>query len=98
MGSSFEFIEVTFKHWMPNFNECWWDSLIYDLFGCNWLGLVIGTWIITRFGMQKFHWYMEPDAKMMTMSWINKWKYFVTARREYQKKGKWHVFASPKNM
>ena len=23
----FEFLEITFKHWLPNFRECWWDSV-----------------------------------------------------------------------
>ena len=23
---------------LPNFNECWWDSIILDVFCCNWIG------------------------------------------------------------
>lgn len=23
---------------LPNFNECWWDSIILDIFICNWFG------------------------------------------------------------
>jgi phosphatidylserine synthase 2 len=24
----FEILEVTFRHWLPNFWECWWDHVI----------------------------------------------------------------------
>lgn len=23
----FEILEVTFRHWLPNFWECWWDHV-----------------------------------------------------------------------
>lgn len=23
---------------LPNFNECWWDSIILDILACNWFG------------------------------------------------------------
>lgn len=26
---------------LPNFNECWWDSIILDIFICNWFGRVL---------------------------------------------------------
>lgn len=37
-----ECFEVMTKHILTNFEECWWDSLLLDLFGCNMLGMVIG--------------------------------------------------------
>jgi phosphatidylserine synthase 2 len=37
----FELLEVTFRHWLPNFWECWWDHVslltlinVIALFGC----------------------------------------------------------------
>jgi hypothetical protein len=24
----FELLEVSFRHWLPNFWECWWDSIL----------------------------------------------------------------------
>jgi len=41
---SFELMEITFRHWLPNFYECWWDHLFFDLFGCNWLGIILGSY------------------------------------------------------
>jgi phosphatidylserine synthase 2 len=41
----FELLEITFRHWLPNFWECWWDHVILlpslmmnivDL-GCVWV-------------------------------------------------------------
>ena len=26
---TFELIEVTFRHWLPNFWECWWDHVSF---------------------------------------------------------------------
>ena len=25
----FEIMELTFRHWLPNFNECWWDHVFF---------------------------------------------------------------------
>ena len=27
----FELLEISFRHWLPNFWECWWDHVIYNL-------------------------------------------------------------------
>jgi hypothetical protein len=26
------------QHYLPNFNECWWDSFILDIAICNFIG------------------------------------------------------------
>jgi phosphatidylserine synthase 2 len=28
LSIGFELLELTFRYWLANFNECWWDSLI----------------------------------------------------------------------
>jgi len=43
IGIFWECFEVMNKHILGNFEECWWDSLILDLFGCNLLGMVLGV-------------------------------------------------------
>lgn len=30
--------QLTFRHMLPNFNECWWDSIVLDILICNWFG------------------------------------------------------------
>lgn len=46
IGVFWESFEVMNKHILSNFEECWWDSLILDLFGCNLLGMVIGDYFL----------------------------------------------------
>jgi hypothetical protein len=38
----FELMEVTFRHWLKNFNECWWDSWVLDVLICNFGGMWVG--------------------------------------------------------
>lgn len=49
MSFAFEFYELSFRHWIPNFYECWWDHILLDLFGCNLLGIIIGNYILKKF-------------------------------------------------
>jgi len=39
----FEFLELTFTYVVPEFEECWWDSVFLDTFGANLLGMWMGT-------------------------------------------------------
>jgi phosphatidylserine synthase 2 len=55
-SAGFEWLELTFRYWLPNFYECWWDSLILDLLGCNLLGILAGAWILKYFGVSKINW------------------------------------------
>lgn len=93
-----ELMELTFMYWLPNFSECWWDSLIFDLLGCNFFGMIVGSWFVSQNRMMKFHWFIEPDQAMEKMSFTEKCKYFVSARKSYQQSGKWHLFANPMNL
>ncbi|KAG5532308.1 hypothetical protein RHGRI_026815 [Rhododendron griersonianum] len=38
LSIGFELMELTFRHMLPNFNECWWDSIVLDILICNWFG------------------------------------------------------------
>ena len=48
----FEFLELTFRHWLPNFHECWWDHIIFDVIVCNGGGILFGQIIINKFSMK----------------------------------------------
>lgn len=56
MSIGFELIELSFRHWLPNFTECWWDHLLLDLFGCNWLGIVLGAYSCKVLGVWDIPW------------------------------------------
>jgi phosphatidylserine synthase 2 len=57
----FEFLEITFRYWLPNFWECWWDHLFLDVFGCNLLGSILGALFIRKFSVTKINWVCEPQ-------------------------------------
>ena len=38
----FEILEITFRHWLNNFWECWWDHIILDIIICNTGGILFG--------------------------------------------------------
>jgi len=52
----FEFIELSFQHWMPNFAECWWDHIILDVMVCNALGIFLGHVFIHYFEAKEYRW------------------------------------------
>jgi phosphatidylserine synthase 2 len=60
---SFEICELTFRHWLPNFYECWWDHLLLDLFGCNLIGIILGNWALLYFGVTKIKWIRQSQKK-----------------------------------
>ncbi|KAH8739637.1 phosphatidylserine synthase I [Cryptosporidium ryanae] len=55
----FEWLEITFRHLLPNFHECWWDHLLLDVFGCNLLGIVFGNILINKFNLTKYKWHAD---------------------------------------
>ena len=58
----FELLELTFRYWLPNFYECWWDSLLLDLLGCNFIGIVCGHYFLKHYGVSKLNW-IRGDKK-----------------------------------
>jgi len=59
----FEICEISFRHWLPNFWECWWDHLFLDLFGCNMIGIFLGAWTLQYFGSNKIRWVWDPKPE-----------------------------------
>ncbi|KAI5066816.1 hypothetical protein GOP47_0017344 [Adiantum capillus-veneris] len=56
LSIGFEMMEVTFRHMLPNFNECWWDSIILDVLICNWLGIWAGMKTVRYFDGKTYEW------------------------------------------
>lgn len=56
LSVGFELCELTFQHWLLNFNECWWDSWILDVAVCNLGGLLIGMKTVEYFGSKNYNW------------------------------------------
>lgn len=42
LSVGFEVLECSLQFIIPEFKECWWDSLLIDLLGANMLGMAAG--------------------------------------------------------
>ncbi|GAA0142327.1 hypothetical protein Leryth_024554 [Lithospermum erythrorhizon] len=56
LSIGFELMELTFRHMLPNFNECWWDSIILDILICNWFGIWAGMRTVRYFDGKTYEW------------------------------------------
>ncbi|XP_064943591.1 CDP-diacylglycerol--serine O-phosphatidyltransferase 1-like isoform X1 [Musa acuminata AAA Group] len=56
LSVGFELMELTFRHMLPNFNECWWDSIILDILICNWFGICAGMRTVRYFDGKTYEW------------------------------------------
>ncbi|KAI7725379.1 hypothetical protein M8C21_015949 [Ambrosia artemisiifolia] len=56
LSIGFELMELTFRHMLPNFNECWWDSIVLDILICNWLGIWAGMHTVRYFDGKTYEW------------------------------------------
>ncbi|KAG8639170.1 CDP-diacylglycerol--serine O-phosphatidyltransferase 1 isoform X2 [Manihot esculenta] len=55
-ASRFKNLYFTFRHMLPNFNECWWDSIILDILICNWFGIWAGMHTVRYFDGKTYEW------------------------------------------
>jgi phosphatidylserine synthase 2 len=67
----FEIQEITFQNWFVNFAECWWDTLLFDVFGCNALGIYFGSLTIDYFDMKRYNWFTNEKGE---------WKLFTSLK------------------
>ncbi|KAJ2001793.1 hypothetical protein GGI04_003604 [Coemansia thaxteri] len=57
LSVTFELLEYSLAHQLPNFNECWWDHWILDVVVCNWLGIYVGMKWCEYFKMKTYTWH-----------------------------------------
>ncbi|KAF7133278.1 hypothetical protein RHSIM_Rhsim09G0102000 [Rhododendron simsii] len=70
LSIGFELMELTFRHMLPNFNECWWDSIVLDILICNWFGENPDAtrWVLRKGIWAGMHTVRYFDAK--TYEWV----------------------------
>jgi len=69
IGLMFEVFEQIFKHWIPNFNECWWDYLILDILICNSLGTFMGYLTVEVANIQFLSWARKHEPVLRQRKW-----------------------------
>lgn len=58
----FECIELSLVCYIPEFQECWWDSLILDFALCNVLGMLLGWQILRWLNSRSWEWNEDWDT------------------------------------
>jgi len=53
---TFEFLEYSLEHQLPNFSECWWDHWILDVLVCNLFGTILGLLTLRYLSMKTYDW------------------------------------------
>eukprot|EP01129_Flabellula_baltica_P007982 TRINITY_DN3141_c4_g1_i1.p1 TRINITY_DN3141_c4_g1~~TRINITY_DN3141_c4_g1_i1.p1 ORF type:complete len:400 (-),score=52.38 TRINITY_DN3141_c4_g1_i1:234-1310(-) len=56
MSLLFEACELSLQHILPNFAECWWDHLFFDIIICNGIGIYIGYLFMKYQEQDSFNW------------------------------------------
>ncbi|KAL8446634.1 hypothetical protein Emag_004694 [Eimeria magna] len=83
----FEFCEMSLQWLIPEFQECWWDSIFLDAIFSNLMGMVFGCAVMRWFGKRHFDWlgayptYQKILLKFTPFSSCNyEWSFFRTPR------------------
>lgn len=51
-----ECTELFFAHVLPNFYECWWDAILFDVLLCNGCGIFVGMALCQKLEVRQFYW------------------------------------------
>ncbi|XP_047972994.1 CDP-diacylglycerol--serine O-phosphatidyltransferase 1-like isoform X1 [Salvia hispanica] len=92
LSIGFESLELTFRHMLPNFNECWWDSIILDILICNWFGIWAGMRTVRYFDGKTYEWVgisRQPNIISKVKRTLGQ---FTPAMWD---KDEWHPFLGP---
>eukprot|EP00928_Gymnodinium_smaydae_P087819 TRINITY_DN72014_c0_g1_i1.p1 TRINITY_DN72014_c0_g1~~TRINITY_DN72014_c0_g1_i1.p1 ORF type:complete len:481 (-),score=50.15 TRINITY_DN72014_c0_g1_i1:107-1549(-) len=64
----FEFTELSLQFIVPEFQECWWDSVFMDWLIANTLiGMMLGKLTLSLLNVSLFDW--APDKKWIAQTW-----------------------------
>ncbi|KAL4540689.1 hypothetical protein Ndes2526B_g07525 [Nannochloris sp. 'desiccata'] len=90
---SFELMELTFQHWLPNFNECWWDSWLLDVAICNAIGIVTGMWTVRYFKSKQYNWRgISEQPNLVAKARRGLLQFTPYSYQDFR----WETFSSPK--
>ncbi|XP_006646210.1 CDP-diacylglycerol--serine O-phosphatidyltransferase 2-like isoform X2 [Oryza brachyantha] len=93
MSVGFELMELTFRHMLPNFNECWWDSIVLDIMICNWFGIWAGMQTVSYFDGKTYEWVGLSRQPSIMGKVKRSLCQFTPAKWD---KDQWHPFMEPR--
>jgi hypothetical protein len=56
LSIAFEILECALQFAIPDFQECWWDSIFMDMFGANMVGMCLGRLTLRWFESKEYDW------------------------------------------
>ena len=59
---TWEVTEVIFSSILPNFAECWWDQMIFDILLCNGVGILVGSRVNRILECRDYNWEAVTDV------------------------------------
>ncbi|KAL4856151.1 Glutamate decarboxylase 1 [Chlorella vulgaris] len=90
---AFELCEKTLQHWLPNFNECWWDSWVLDVAICNAIGIYTGMWTVRYFKSKQYNWSgISEQPSLLAMAKRSLLQFTPHSWDHFD----WQIFSSPK--
>ncbi|PRW57106.1 Phosphatidylserine synthase 2 isoform A [Chlorella sorokiniana] len=90
---AFELCEKTLQHWLPNFNECWWDSWLLDVAICNAIGIYTGMWTVRYFKSKQYNWSgISQQPSLLAKAKRGLMQFTPYSWDNFE----WQVFSSPK--
>jgi len=76
-----EITELLFSSILPNFIECWWDIVVFDILICNAAGIYLGLQLLKLLHIERLNWYefwqmgktqsKQEAPQPSTLSWKN---------------------------
>lgn len=64
LSVAFELLELALQFIIPDFQECWWDSLLMDLLGANILGMLLGRATLWLCRTKEYDWSGKKGKKV----------------------------------
>jgi len=65
LSIGFELLELALGWFIPQFNECWWDSVIMDALIANLTGMTVGHYALKFLESHQYNWggYKQPTGR-----------------------------------
>eukprot|EP00923_Selenidium_pygospionis_P047049 GHVN01081202.1.p1 GENE.GHVN01081202.1~~GHVN01081202.1.p1 ORF type:complete len:496 (-),score=16.03 GHVN01081202.1:119-1606(-) len=80
---AFELCELSFQWLIPEFKECWWDSIVLDALIANMLGMCLGVYLLRWLRSYPYDWagtrprYVKLAVTFLPFTWSDyHWSFF----------------------
>ncbi|GFP99575.1 cdp-diacylglycerol--serine o-phosphatidyltransferase 1 [Phtheirospermum japonicum] len=88
LSIGFKLMELTFRHMLPDFNECWWDSIALDVLICNWFGIWAGMRTVRYFDGKTYEWVgISQQPNIMSKSDYEEFKEWIGSKESRRRMG-----------